>query len=62
MDKKLYKIKDGGMISGVCNGLAVYFNQDVTLVRAIFVLLTLTGVAPGILLYIVLAVILPNKD
>jgi len=61
MGKKLYKTSYNKMLFGVCNGLAEYFNQDVTLVRAIFVLLTLTGIAPGLLLYLVLTVVLPTK-
>ena len=29
MQKKLYRIKQGKMIAGVCNGLAAYFDIDV---------------------------------
>ncbi len=35
--RRLYKIPEGAMIAGVCNGIAVYFNVDVVLVRLIFV-------------------------
>src|SRR6188474_827985 len=37
--RRLYRIPEGAMIGGVCNGLAAYFVVDVTLVRIIFVLL-----------------------
>jgi phage shock protein PspC (stress-responsive transcriptional regulator) len=36
--KRLYQIREGGMISGVANGLAAYFNIDPTLVRVAFVM------------------------
>jgi phage shock protein PspC (stress-responsive transcriptional regulator) len=38
--KRLYRIYDGAMISGVCTGLAAYLRIDPTLVRLAFVLLT----------------------
>jgi phage shock protein C len=31
--KRLYQIREGGMVSGVANGLAAYFNLDPTIVR-----------------------------
>ena len=39
--KRLYQIREGAMLSGVCTGLAAYLNVDVTIVRIAFVLLTL---------------------
>lgn len=56
--KRLYKIHDGAMLWGVCNGLAAYMNIDVTIIRLVFVLVTFFyGV--GALAYLVLAVLLP---
>lgn len=57
--KRLYKIRDGAMIAGVCNGLAAYFNIDVTIVRILFVLLTLTY-GTGLLLYFLMVIIVPT--
>lgn len=34
--KRLYQIREGAMISGVCNGLAAYLNVDPTIVRLAF--------------------------
>ncbi len=49
------------MVSGVCSGLANYFDIDVTLVRIGYVLLGfLTGVVPGLILYFILSVIIPD--
>ena len=59
--KKLYKIRNGAMLTGVCNGLAAYFDVDVSLVRLAVVLLTcFTGV--GVIAYIACAVILPEME
>ena len=60
MNKKLYKVNEGKMISGVCMGLAEYFDFDVSLVRIITVLLVFSGVSP--FLYLILAIILPVKE
>lgn len=56
--KRLYRIYDGAIISGVCNGLAAYFNIDPTIVRVAFILLSLCWGA-GALAYLVLVVIVP---
>lgn len=59
--KTLYK-SDNKILDGVLAGIAEYFNYDPTLVRLLFVLLVLvTGIIPGILIYIVLAVVMPKK-
>src|SRR6266849_5319122 len=42
--RRLYRIADGAMIAGVCNGLGAYLHIDPTILRLIFVgLLFLTG-------------------
>jgi len=59
--KRLYRIKDGAMIAGVCNGFAAYFNLDVTLVRVLFaVLAVLTWGVVAIPLYLILVFLLPT--
>jgi len=50
------------MIAGVCGGLAEYFDMDPTMVRIIYVLVSILSVAfPGILVYIILWFIIPEK-
>ncbi|MBO5448397.1 MAG: PspC domain-containing protein [Ruminococcus sp.] len=59
MRKTLYKIRQGRIICGVCNGLAEYFDVDVNVVRLGTVILACcSGV--GLVAYIVAAVILPE--
>jgi phage shock protein PspC (stress-responsive transcriptional regulator) len=35
--RRLYQIREGAIVSGVCNGLAAYFNLDPTIVRVALV-------------------------
>ncbi len=50
------------MIAGVCAGLAHHFALDVTLVRVLYVLVSILSVAfPGILVYLVLWIVIPEE-
>jgi phage shock protein PspC (stress-responsive transcriptional regulator) len=57
--RRLYQVREGAMISGVCNGLAAYFNMDVTLVRIIFVVLGILTSGGWILAYILMMFVIP---
>lgn len=57
--KKLYKSNTQKMISGVCGGIAEYFDVDPTIVRILFVIFGFGG-GGGILLYLLAAVIMPD--
>mgnify|MGYP002531366879 FL=1 len=57
-NKKLYKSSVNRMLCGVCGGIAEYFNIDPTLVRLVWVIITLMG--GGILAYIIAAIIIPD--
>jgi len=56
--KRLYRIYDGAMVSGVCNGIGAYLNIDPTLVRLAFVLLAVFW-GMGLLTYLILVVLVP---
>jgi phage shock protein C len=58
--KRLYRSRDERMISGVCGGIGKYFNVDPTLIRLLFVLFALAG-GPGLIAYIILAIIVPEE-
>ncbi|MEE8373449.1 MAG: PspC domain-containing protein [Dehalococcoidia bacterium] len=58
MEKRLYRSRDERMIWGICGGLGKYFDVDPTIVRVI-TLLTLFFGGAGILLYIILAIVVP---
>ena len=64
--RRLYKIRDGAIISGLANGIAAYFTIDPTLVRIAFVLAALVEItvfdrpsAAVIGLYLILMVLVP---
>jgi phage shock protein C len=57
--KKLYRSKTNKMFAGVCGGLGQFFGIDATLVRLIFALLVFLGFGSGIVLYIILALVVP---
>ena len=57
--KRLYRIQEGAMIAGVCNGIATYMNIDPTLVRIAFVILTSFWFS-GLLVYVVMAIVVPE--
>jgi len=49
-------------LAGVCSGIAKYFDLDVTLVRIAYSVLTLFSAGfPGIILYILIALIAPKN-
>ncbi len=58
--KRLYRARDERMVAGVCGGIAKYFNVDPTLVRLLFVIAAFAA-GPGLLAYIVLAIIVPEE-
>jgi len=58
--KRLYLLKDGAIIGGVCNGLAAYFNIDVTIVRLLFVVLTFVTSGFMVLVYLIMMLVVPE--
>lgn len=62
MNSKFYKMRRNRMISGVLAGLSDKFKFDVTLVRLLFAILTIANYGVGIIIYVILASILPVKE
>lgn len=59
--QKLYKVREGKVLAGVCQGLAEYLDMDVSIVRILTVVLALCY-SVGLVAYIAAAVILPWKE
>ena len=60
--KKLYR-SPNRILAGVCGGIAEYFDVDPTLIRVIYLVLSLFSAAfPGVLLYLILMIMIPNYD
>ncbi len=58
--RRLYRIREGAMLGGVCNGLAAYFDIDVAVVRVIFVLLAIVTWGLWSLAYLVMMFVIPH--
>lgn len=58
---RLYRSEKYKILGGVAGGLGEYFGIDPTLIRIMFVLITIFG-GVGVLLYIVLWVIVPSES
>jgi len=62
-DGRLRRSRSNRVIAGVVGGLARYFGFDPTLARVLYVILSVVSAAfPGILVYIILWVIMPEGD
>lgn len=57
----LYRSRDDRMIAGVCGGLAKWLGWDPTAVRALYVLVSFLPPFPGIIVYVILAVVMPSE-
>ncbi len=58
--KRLYRSRSDKMIGGVCGGLGEYFDVDPTIIRVLWVAVTLFGGA-GVIAYLILWVIVPQE-
>lgn len=60
--KKLTK-SNNKSLCGVCGGIAEYFELDPTLVRVGYIALSFFSASfPGLLLYVILALVMPGPD
>ncbi len=58
----LYRSRRNSMIAGVCGGLANWLGWDPTLVRVLYVIVSIGSAAfPGILMYLLLWFLMPKE-
>jgi phage shock protein PspC (stress-responsive transcriptional regulator) len=57
-----YRVREDKIIAGVCAGLAHQFNLSTALLRLAFVVGALLGGGVGLIIYIVLWIILPQRS
>lgn len=57
---RLYRSESDKMIAGVCGGIADYFGVDSSLVRILFITITLFG-GGGIIIYVLLWAFIPSE-
>lgn len=61
--RRLTRSNRNKMIAGVCGGLAEYLNMDPTVVRVLYVLVSVVSAAfPGIIAYIILMFLMPPPE
>ena len=59
--RQLARSNHNVMVAGVCGGIAEWLGWDATLVRALYVLVSLMSVAfPGLLVYVILWAVMPR--
>lgn len=58
--KRLYRIRDGAMVAGVCSGIGAYFDLDPNVIRLLFGAATLFSSGFFILVYIAMMFLIPS--
>ena len=61
MDDRLYRSRSERMLAGVAGGLAEHFDLDPSLVRIIWVILALASVGTFVVIYVVMAIVVPEE-
>lgn len=61
LSQRLYRSESDKIVAGVAGGLGEYFKIDPTIIRILFILLTIFG-GSGLIIYIVLWLVIPSKS
>lgn len=62
MTKRLYRSRTNRVFAGVIGGIGEYFDTDPVLLRVAWVVITIfSGVFPGLIAYIIAALIVPER-
>lgn len=62
-EKKLQRSRTDKMLGGVLGGIARHYGFDATVLRIVYVLVSLFSAAfPGIIVYLILWVLIPQED
>jgi phage shock protein C len=59
--KKLFRSTRDSKLAGVCGGIGEWLNIDATIVRLVFVIGALFGFGSFILIYILMAILVPKN-
>ena len=63
MAGKLHRSSSNRIIAGVCGGFAEWLGWNPTVFRALYVIVSILSAAfPGILVYLVLWLVMPNEE
>ena len=62
LSQPLMRVRQGKLIAGVCGGIAKWLGWDPTLVRLGYVVLSVISAGfPGLLIYILLWILMPEE-
>jgi len=62
-ENKLKRSRTDKMLGGVLGGIAKHYELDATVLRIVYVLVSLFSAAfPGIIVYLILWVLMPQED
>lgn len=59
--QRLARSRTNRVFAGVCGGLGNYFNVDPVIFRLLFILIGLPGGVPGLLIYLILWLAMPEE-
>ena len=60
-EKRLYRSRKDRIVGGVCAGLGDFFGLDPSLVRLLFVLVTIFGFGSMVVIYLAMLLIIPEE-
>ena len=61
--RRLTRSNRNKMIAGVCGGLAEYFDMDPTVMRVLYILVSILSAAfPGVIAYVLLMFLMPPPE
>lgn len=60
-DKRLRRSPCECVLGGVCGGIAEYFDTDPTLVRLVYIILSICTAFSGVLAYVLLWIVIPER-
>ena len=60
--KRLYRSKKDRILGGVCAGLGEHLDVDPTIIRLVWVVLTVFSMGTGVIVYILAWIIIPEED
>lgn len=61
MEKQLRRSRSDRWLAGICGGLGKFFGLDPLWFRLLFVILGLPGGVPGVLIYLIMWLVIPEE-
>jgi len=59
---KLYRSRTDNKLTGLCGGLAQYFNIDATIIRLLAVVAAFFSLGSVVMIYVIAAIIVPKES